>query len=91
MVKAPRLLFMAHCLLDFLTSAHSKKYMYRSHNLAPTPTCLQAHNTRARTRSGNGNFQSNTCLYCVPGCLVGLHDLAFMCKQMLLWAVQLVL
>ena len=43
MVKAPWLLFVAHRLLDFLTSAHSKKYMYRSHNLAPTPTCLHAH------------------------------------------------
>lgn len=52
MVKATRLLFMAHCLLDFLTSAHSKKYMYRSHNLAPHAHVPLAHNTRARTRSG---------------------------------------
>ena len=45
MVKALWLLFMADRLLDFLTSAHSKKYMCRSHNLAPTPTCLHAHST----------------------------------------------
>ena len=65
MVKAPRLLFVAHRLLDFLTSAHSKKYMYRSHNLAPTPTCLHAHtHTHTHTQWGWKFPKQNLPLQC---------------------------